>query len=128
MARIINLLVHYDKGNDDYLFYQLQTTHRFIVQKKLLTRLESLILRTLKKLVMKKPPAAQVKEEFLRLREQLQLLQDEHARKMLTYFDLIAWVDSKIQACDFGELMRARSGNAAIVTLKKDKLSPKTSR
>ena len=48
-GQILNLFIHYELGNDKLLEYIVKSTYRFLLKRKRLFKVESVILRFLKK-------------------------------------------------------------------------------
>ncbi len=96
-ARILNLISHYELGNRDVIDYYIRSTYRFMLKKDDLHRYQKAILNFLRKL------ADEFKEEdlipeFEKLRDQLLPLQtNPFEKRAFIYFDIISWLESKIQ-------------------------------
>ena len=113
-GQILNLFIHYELGNDKLLEYIVKSTYRFLMKRKRLYKVESVILRFLKKFpnwITNK----QILEGFRELKEELQALaEDEFEKRAFEYFDFISWLESKIQGAGFEEIVQgkklARSG------------------
>ena len=96
-ARILNLISHYELGNRDVIDYYIRSTYRFMLKKDDLHRYQKAILNFLRKL------ADEFKEEdlmteFRKLRDQLLPLQNKpFEKRAFIYFDIISWLESKIQ-------------------------------
>lgn len=107
-GQILNLFIHYELGNDKLLEYIVKSTYRFLLKRKRLFKVESVILRFLKKY-----PNWITNQELLKgfseLKEELQLLaDDEYEKRAFEYFDFISWLESKIQNRDFETVIREK--------------------
>ncbi len=102
-ARLLNLIIHYELGNDLLLESIIKSTYRFLSSRKRLFKVESVMLK-----LMRRYPGwltRQDKEEgFRKLIEELQALQtDEFEKKAFEYFNFIAWMQSKVTQQSFAE-------------------------
>jgi len=108
MARIFNLILHYEFGNTDSLEYFIKSTYRFLLKRKRLYKVESIVLNYLRKnaqLYSQK----EILESFQKLHAELFLLtQDPYEKKAFEEFDIISWLESKIEKKSFGEIVRRK--------------------
>lgn len=56
LARVLNLLIHYELGNDSLLAYNLRSTYRYLMQKGFLDPFEEVILEFIKAFFRKMEP------------------------------------------------------------------------
>jgi hypothetical protein len=96
-ARILNLISHYELGNVDVIDYYIRSTYRFLLKKDDLYDFQKYILNFLKKLSHSFTEERLI-PEFKKLRSQLLPLQKNiHEKRAFIYFDIISWLDSKIE-------------------------------
>lgn len=108
LARIINLIIHYEMGNTLLLEHLLRSTYRFLQQKERLFEFERSILGFIRD-VQKIRTRKELKDAFVYLQEHLvQLSQIPSEKAMLGYFDIIAWLDSKITGKPFAIVVKER--------------------
>lgn len=102
-ARIMQLIIHTELHNMDALPYFIRSTYRYLTQRKKLFRFETLVLNSLRRL----PPAFDreaLTAFYSKLHtEALPLLEDTFERQAFDYFDLIAWLESKLEKISFEE-------------------------
>lgn len=108
-ARILNLLIHYELGNSELLEYIVKSTYRYLQNRKRLFKVETIILKFLKKY-----PYWMRQEELLggfhELYEELLKLKDDSFEKhAFEYFDFISWLESKTKSLDFSKLVREKA-------------------
>lgn len=107
-ARILNLVTHYEMGNVDVIDYYIRSTFRFLAKKYDLRLYQQYILTFLKNLG--KNPNRNLKDEFKKLRDQLIPLSDRpYERRAFIYFDIISWLESKIEHKPVGEIIRQKA-------------------
>jgi len=107
-GRILNLITHYELGNDKLLEYITQSTFRFLSKRKRLFKVESVMLQFLKKY-----PGwisrQQQREGFQdMLNELFDLKKEEYERQAFEYFDFISWLESKLEGADFEEVVQKK--------------------
>lgn len=107
-SRLLNLIIHYELGNDELLEYIVKSTNRFLSGRKRLFKVEAVML----KLMRRYPQWLTPKEKavgFGKLVEELKVLQkDEFEQKAFAYFNFIAWMESKISNKSFAEIINPK--------------------
>lgn len=106
-ARILNLIAHFDLGNDILVSYQIKSTYRFLLKSKQ----DSKVLDEIFSFLRKTPRMleSELKQEFIALKEKLENLEgDEYERRPFLYLDIISWLDSKIHGRTMAESIRFR--------------------
>lgn len=107
-GRILNLIIHYEIGNDDLLEYAVRSTYRFLYKRKRLFKVEGVILEFLKK-YPNWVDREQIIEGFSELHKKLLVFQhDDFEKHAFEYFDFISWLESKIQKEKF-EIVKQRN-------------------
>jgi hypothetical protein len=105
-ARLFNLIVHYEQGNNELLEYLIRSTYRYLSKTDRDLRIETTILEYLKKLAKTRDPE-KVKQVFRDMKEEAdRILKDPRERVFLEYFDLQAWLKSKVEGEDFSKVVR----------------------
>lgn len=106
-ARLFNLVLHYELENYDFLDYVIKSTNRYLSKHERDYEIENVCIKHIRKLA--KTPTALVRMEiFERMHEEIsRLLEDHNERVVLEYFNISAWVESKIRKCSFEEAVRA---------------------
>jgi hypothetical protein len=110
-AYIVNLLIHYELGNSDHIEYAVKSTYRFLKQKNMLYKFEAVLLDFLKNKINKVYTSAGQINAFKELKGDIsEVTTDEDEKEALEYFDLISWLDSKIENRSFAEIIQKKSG------------------
>lgn len=95
-ARILNLIAHYELGNQRLLQYQVKSVYRFLGKMEELQKVHQFIFSFLRKLPTMK--LMEVKDHFKQLKMDLQYLEnDPIENRFFLYLDIISWLESKIQ-------------------------------
>lgn len=114
-ARILALISHYELGRRDLLEYAIRSTYRFLLQKGDLNNYQSLILGFLRQL-NDYTTEKELNRKFVRLRAELMPLEKHPFEKRpFLYFDIISWLDSKIQGKLVEEVIRAKARKRAVL-------------
>ena len=107
LARILNLIIHYEMDNSILLEYLIRSTYRFLKKRNRAFEFEKQILNFIQKAI-KIQSKKELKKAFQNLKEDFEkLLEIPSEKVMLQYFDIISWVDSKILDQPFSEVLKA---------------------
>ncbi len=95
-ARILNLICHYEMENIDLVDYYIKSTYRFLLKKQDFHIFQKHILKFLRRLGY--ISRFELTDAFKELYEQLlPLTNDPYEKRAFIYFDIISWLESKIQ-------------------------------
>jgi hypothetical protein len=102
-ARLFNLVIHIEINTDDYIEYLIKSTNRYLGKHDRAHQVEYCVMKYLKKIVR-----TQVSSDIILLYEQLRdelliLLKDPNELVVLEYFNILAWVNSKIYKIPFDQ-------------------------
>ena len=104
-AMIINLLIHFELGNYQLLESLLLNTYRMMYKRKLLYKSEKIVFKYLKK-YLRIHTNQEIMESFKLLKQELQEVRaDKFERNFLPNFDLVVWIESKIQEKGMPEII-----------------------
>ncbi len=104
LARIFNLVLHYEMENNLLLESLLRSTYRFLKKENQLHEIERAFLNFIKN-ATKAVSKAEVKMLLIELQEKLMDANDGEYAK-IGQFDLSAWVTSKIENVSFADAVR----------------------
>ncbi len=110
VEKILNLIVHYELGNNDLLEYLVKSSFRFLYKKKRLLAFENLILKFMQLKVPKFSSEKETQLAFIELKKDLENLfkkqpEDKH---LLGYFDFVSWINSKIERVSFAQIIKSK--------------------
>lgn len=108
MAYLLHLVNHAELGSFMYLDYKLRNTYNFIKKMEKVHKFERVTLEFLKKLIL-----LQDSTQFLQLvkdyLKQFRALEnDPFERMILMNFDIISYLESKLQDKDFAQIAQSR--------------------
>ena len=115
-ARILSLVCHYELGNIELIQYNVRSTYRFLLKTKDLHQFQRYILNFLKRLNATMTSKELIKH-FEKLRENLiPLSENQYEKRSFIYFDIISWLESKIENRPVKEIIREKAVNREKVT------------
>lgn len=105
-SRLFNLVIHFELENYDFLEYIIKSTNRYLNKQERDYQVEFVFIKHLRKLA-KINSGVQRMEIFENLNDELKpLLQDHNERVVLEYFNVEAWVESKLKKISFESAVR----------------------
>ncbi len=108
-ARIMLLISHYELENIDLIDYYMRSTYRFLAKKHDLRLFQTYILKFIKDL-NKGITEDKLISKFRKLRTQLlSLTNKSYERRAFIYFDIISWLESKIEKRSIQEIIREKA-------------------
>jgi len=112
MIRVLELINQYELGDFDFVDDNLRNAHLYLKKKEKLYVFEKLILSFFRNELPKTDNEKKaVTAAFSNLKKELLLvMKDPNEAIIVTYFDFISWIDSKIQDRPFAEIMKEKAG------------------
>lgn len=105
-VRILEVLVHFELGNNQLLPYLLKSVYRALQKQKRIYRFERIMMNFLSRSI-RNPAEAGSRSNLRRLLNQLHpLLQSPYDRMVVDYFGITAWLESKVTGRSFSECAR----------------------
>ncbi|MCP4440804.1 MAG: hypothetical protein GY810_17930 [Aureispira sp.] len=107
-AWLLNLIIHYELDNLKHLEYKLKATHKFISKLKKDHDLEKTVLKFISELLATNSEKS--KKEVLKKYHHifLELEKQPYERMALISFDIISWIESKLNNKSFAETIKLR--------------------
>lgn len=110
-ARIFNLIIHFELENLDFLEYIIKSTSRYINKHTRDYSIESTVLKFMRKLAKPLSPKQQ-QEIFIKMKAEIStLMNNQQERVILEYFNLPAWIESKLNKSDFSTAIKGYINN-----------------
>jgi len=104
LARVFNLILHFELGNTILLESLIKSTYRFMKKGNRLQEVERAFLSFINSVIKAQGKKAQL-ECFQKFKNQLELISDTNEAR-ISSFDLMAWIDSKFLNMDFAEIVK----------------------
>ena len=96
-ARILNLIAHFEDGQDYHLEYQIRSTFQFIGKMNQQQAVQKEIISFLR--ITGKITPDQLRDEFIKLYNRLlPLSEDMYERRPFFYLDILSYLQSRIEA------------------------------
>lgn len=106
-ARILNLIAHYELGNNDLIEYQLKSVYRFLSKLDDMHLVQQEILRFIRKTVY--IDRKDMKPQFEKLKDRMEpLSKHPYEKRPFLYLDIISWLEAKITGVPVEEIIRAK--------------------
>ncbi|MCB0706147.1 MAG: hypothetical protein KDC34_12585 [Saprospiraceae bacterium] len=106
-ARILNLIAHYELGNDSLVDYQIRSVYRFLIKMDNMQEVQKEIFQFLRNL--RRIQRDEIREAFMVLKEKLKILEkDTYLSRPFLYLDIISWLESKIEKLRVEEVIRKK--------------------
>ncbi|MFL5765194.1 MAG: hypothetical protein ACJ77K_14725 [Bacteroidia bacterium] len=110
-TRILLLVCHFELGNDDLVELNIRSTYRYFRNKGKLSRYQEYILHFLRHL-FHDGSERNLKKRFIALKKQmLSLEKNKFEKKAFMYFDIISWLESKIERRTVQEIIKEKVTN-----------------
>lgn len=94
-ARILNLISHFELGNDQLVEYQVKSVYRFLSKMEDLHEVQKEIFRFVRRLPRIR--RSELQGEFVSLKKKLEKIQEKpYESRPFLYLDIISWLESKI--------------------------------
>ena len=108
-ARVFLILIQFESGKQELLEYSVRSAYRFLLKKKKLFEVEKVIIRFLRNSAHHMNSGKERTQAFSKLRNELLHLQNRKSEEQpFRFFDLIAWLDSKLTGKYFGTILREK--------------------
>ncbi len=109
-AQILNLILHFELGNQDLLESIVKSTYRFLYTRNRLYKFENSVLNFVGKKLLKIKTHKELIEAFKELKTELEeIIIDRFEKQALEYFDFISWLESKIENRPFAEIVSEKA-------------------
>lgn len=110
MARILNIILHYELGNQDLVEYALKSASRFIFKRQRMLKFEKLVLSTLRGL--SNAPSENDRKAILTntLDSLSEIMDDPFENKANNLFDFQSWAKSKLNRTSMALEKQKRNG------------------
>lgn len=107
-SRILNLVAHYEAGEDYHLERLIKSTYKFLIKMEDLYQVQKEMIKFLRHLGQIYPQ--DIKIEFKKLHAKLKELEnDPYERRSFLYLDIISWLESNIEGRSIPEIIQAKA-------------------
>lgn len=107
-SRILNLVAHYEAGEDYHLERLIKSTYKFLIKMEDLYQVQKEMIKFLRRLGEIFPH--EIKIEFKKLHAKLKELEnDPYERRSFLYLDIISWLESNIEGRSIPEIIQEKA-------------------
>jgi hypothetical protein len=111
-AHILSLIIHFELQNKELLVYRIRSTYRLLDRRNKLHEFEKHIFSFLRNSLDRKGKKADITKGFLKLKNNIEKsTKNKVEQNALSLFDLISWLESKIENKSFMEIKQAKFKN-----------------
>jgi tetratricopeptide (TPR) repeat protein len=107
LARILNLIIHFELGNNMLLESLLRSTYRYLNKENRLSEFERKIMEFIRE-AGKPHSKKEMRQLFENLKQDFEQLSKSPEFGVFQLFDLMSWLDSKISGKTFAGVVRER--------------------
>lgn len=108
IGRIMEIILLYELGKFDVMEYRIKSTYRFLATKQKMYQLEKIILTSIRKLINVHSKQESLQFFKLLLKSLEPIVKDPLEEKFLTYFDIMSWLESKIDNKKFEDIVKRK--------------------
>lgn len=107
-SRILNLVAHYEAGEDYHLERLIKSTYKFLIKMEDLYQVQKEMIKFLRRLGEIFPH--EIKNEFKKLHTKLKELEnDPYERRSFLYLDILSWLESNIEGRSIPEIIQEKA-------------------
>jgi len=108
-ALLMRIIVQFEMGKQDLLECTVRSVYRFLHKRKRLYKFEDIILRFIRNQAPGMNSKNEITSAFKKLKEELlPLTNDPFEKNAFAYFDMISWLESKIENKTFSEIVKSK--------------------
>ncbi len=105
-SRLFNVVLHFELENYDFLDYLIKSTNRYLNKQERSFEIENVCIRNIRK-IAKLSDNSEILKTWLELKVELnELLNNRNEKVILEYFNINAWVESKIEKITLSEAVK----------------------
>ncbi len=109
LARILNLILHFELEEFELLEYIVRSTYRFLYNQNKIKKLESTFLSFMRKNAYVQSRKSYI-SAFTDLKKDIDQIQDDPQKnELISYLDLSNWLESRISQRPFYEVMKEKA-------------------
>ncbi|MCW3103355.1 MAG: hypothetical protein JWO09_1795 [Bacteroidetes bacterium] len=109
-GQILSLIIHFELGNVELLDYRARSTYNLLLKRNHLYEFEKQIIVFLKNTKSMTRKSPEIRQAFIELKESIERITENNKleKNALSLFDLISWLESKIEGKSFIEIKQEK--------------------
>ncbi len=109
-TRVLNLVAHYESGNDQHIDELIKSTYKFLLKMDNLYDVQRKMIKFLRNLSSLYPH--ELKDAFKRLYAELKEFEDHpYEKRAFLYLDILSWLESNIEGIPVEEVVKRKMRN-----------------
>ena len=110
LARVAELIITFELKDIDRIEYLIKSTYRFLYKRNRIYKFETTIMNFIRKRLFKDNTERELIPAFKELKKELVLIsKNKFEKSILGIFDVISWLESKIENRSFTEIINEKS-------------------
>lgn len=106
-TRVLNLVAHYESGQDQYIDELIKSTYKFLLKMDNLYNVQRKMIKFLRNLSSLYPH--ELKDAFKKLHKELKEFEDHpYEKRAFLYLDIISWLESNIEGIPVEDVVKRK--------------------
>jgi hypothetical protein len=116
MAYVLSLIIYFESGKTDVLEYRLNHAQRQLEKRNCMMGSLQLLTKFFKSYINKQSESGEVRQMLIKLKEGIDnnISEDKVQQNLLSYFDIAAWVTSRIEKTSLAEVLKQQAGHPVV--------------
>jgi len=114
-CKLFQLFITSEMDSEELLEANARSTYRYLQKRKTFFEFERTLIRFIKKVIKYHQDKEKMNVLFIQLRDELEKLKsDSFEKRAFEYFDIISWLDSKIENRPLAEIVREKANKSML--------------
>ena len=106
-TRVLNLVAHYESGDDEYIEELIKSTYKFLLKMNNLYEVQRKMIKFLRNLSNLYPH--ELRKAFKELYEELKVYEDHpYEKRSFLYLDILSWLESNIKGVPVEDIVKQK--------------------
>ncbi len=106
-TRVLNLVAHYESGDDEYIEDLIKSTYKFLLKMDSLYEVQRKMIKFLRNLSNLYPH--ELRKSFKELYQELKVYEDHpYEKRSFLYLDILSWLESNIKGVPVEEIVKQK--------------------
>ena len=106
-TRVLNLVAHYESGDDEYIEELIKSTYKFLLKMNNLYEVQRKMIKFLRNLSNLYPH--ELRKAFKELYEELKIYEDHpYEKRSFLYLDILSWLESNIKGVPVEDIVKQK--------------------
>ena len=106
-TRVLDLVAHYESGQDQHIDELIKSTYKFLLKMDNLYEVQKKMIKFLRNLTSLYPN--ELKNSFIKLHKELKEFEEHpYEKRAFLYLDIISWLESNIEGIPVEEVVKRK--------------------